>query len=341
MRSLTRSEAAVMGALLADLRGGERERIERAGVPRTTFQTARQRAVSNAWLLERFVPSPRLAEVETVSLIVAQPFAEHHAEVRRPLEQFPGTVVLWDTPETLLAVLFATPRTGAVPWPTSSEALPASVQRGWRVTVGAGGSDLPALFDYEGSWSKNMLTRSAATYPRGLPVPGRSGGLPPAGRAREELLRRVLRIPSAPPDGGAPGPIEEFRIGRMRRRLMASGDLERRFVLDPCQAPPVPERPIERVILVSGLRRAGADPGQLLGALHQRFEVAPFLYAYDPGRVIFAGLSPVRSDGPPRSGSVLAYLRRYLERIEIIREPLASIRTPINHRYDRLWATGS
>src|SRR5579871_33467 len=108
MRSMTRSEVAVVGALLPSLALGERERIRLAQVPRTTYQTVRQRALAQGWIAERYVPCPELVHARVLRLGLLQPFAEHHAGAVARLAADPATVLLWDTPDSILALAVET-----------------------------------------------------------------------------------------------------------------------------------------------------------------------------------------------------------------------------------------
>ncbi len=338
MRGLSRSEVAVLGALLPSVPGGERDRIGFARVPRTTYQSIRQRAFRAGWLEERFVPTPASVGARAVAIALGQPYAERRREILDGLSADPDTVLLWASSDTVLAVTYER-ATGSQVDPEGSEAREdrdPAWRRSCRVRVAGPGSGLPAFFDLEGAWSLSVMDRHPVSYPLGLPFAGAEGNRRRLWDPGQNELHELLSRPFADEDDGRLGPLGRIRIVRRGRRLLASGRVQRRLFLSLGALPPVSDRPIERIVFVTGECRPGTEPGGLLGELVRRARVAPFLFGFDPERILLAGLSPGGSRRADPDVHVLPILQRFMSRIEVIREPIGSLRPILEHRYDRL-----
>ncbi|MGP8074938.1 MAG: hypothetical protein ACLQD9_06740 [Thermoplasmata archaeon] len=92
----------------------------------------------------------------------------------------------------------------------------------------------------------------------------------------------------------------------------------------------------ERLAYVTGETRPDRNPAELFGDLLHRAHVAPFLYAYDKERVLVSALSPAPPGNVERHLPVLSVVQEYLQRIEVVREPIDAMFPLIDHRYDQL-----
>jgi len=75
-RSLTEQEVRVVGFLLEDSAEGERARLQRWQLPRSTYHHIRRRAYAEGWVYDRYLPDPRLLALPWVSFMLVRPFAD-------------------------------------------------------------------------------------------------------------------------------------------------------------------------------------------------------------------------------------------------------------------------
>src|SRR5580700_2463738 len=218
MRSLTRSEAAVLRAVLAEVPGGERRRMQLASVPRTTFQTIRRRALQAGWVRDRIVPFLSPAGIERVRIMLTQPFAEHHAAALMALRDDRSTIFLASSFETIVAVQFhASPAPRSRPPPEIDERW---IRRSWTVQVTAAEGAVPAFYDFEGAWSLSVLGLPPISYPQPLRFhdPVRGDATHRGQAPTREAFQRFLAGPAgAPPGGTGGGPWEAIRQRRRER----------------------------------------------------------------------------------------------------------------------------
>ncbi len=331
MRSLSRAEIRVIRVLLADLPGTERQRFRAAEVPRTTYQTVRGRAFANGWLKERYIPHPSLVGRDRVRLILAQPYAEHWNQSIRAFRSTDGLVLLWASPETLFGVVFERSSTRAWEPPIAPE----SFRRYWTVAPEGEGGGLPAYFDYEGVWSSWTLGSPPLAYPRQV---ARASSSAPAKTREDRVAVRSLLMRPFESIPGRSGIIAQSpaRLSRHERRLIADGRVSHRVLPDFHQIPSVRGFRPERLAYVTGETRPDRNPAELFGDLLHRAHVAPFLYAYDKERVLVSALSPAPPGNVERHLPVLSVVQEYLQRIEVVREPIDAMFPLIDHRYDQL-----
>jgi hypothetical protein len=101
--------------------------------------------------------------------------------------------------------------------------------------------------------------------------------------------------------------------------------------------PTVRGRRIEQVVFVTGRVRAGVPTGALFQELAHGARAVPFVFAFDPNRVLFAGLAPAPVSVKSGRASFMDALGRHAESIEVVREQIDSLVPVIDHRYDRLF----
>ena len=337
MRSLSRSELAVLGALLAQVPGGERGRIRCAGTPRTTYQSVRRRALAQRWVSERWVPGLLPSEFGQVRLRLLQPYAEHHAGIAREVEEDPSAVVAWELPGAVLSV-HADRASGPPPRPLA----PARLRAEATVTVTASSGGLPAFFDFEGAWAGSVLGRPPISYPQPWEFLLADSAERPAlesGTARQAFHRALGERTEAKEPRAGGGPWAAIRQRRWERKLQLEGLLRRRCFLNPEALPPVSEMPGLDEVLVTGLHSDPVAVRSLLLQLYRHAGTAPFLFGWDAERVLFGALaSPARRRGPDRP--ILADLRSVLGKIEIVRAPVGALRQLIPWQFGRPLAAG-
>jgi hypothetical protein len=330
MRSLTEAEARVIRVLLADLPGPERERIIAAGVPRTTYQTIRLRAFINGWLEERYVPDPRMFAAERIRFVVAQPYAERWNESVRVFRALDGLVVLWASPETLFGVIFE--RSSSRDW----SHLPGSdvFRRSWTVAPIVEGAGVVVYFDFEGAWSRWTLDGATVAYPRAFPHAASAFSLSNANRkAVWELSHRPF---SSTVSERSPSLFSSSRLSHRSRRLLSEGWFSHRTLPNLGEIPPVHGYRPDRMVFVTGMIRSGGDPRNLFAALTARGRVAPIIFAYDAERALFLTLAPAPPHVSRDRGPLVELIQDDLEKVEVVREPIDSLFTMVDHRYDRL-----
>lgn len=331
MKSLSDAEARVVRALLADSPGSERARVRDAGVPRTTFQAIRQRAYVHGWLKECYLPRPDLFGVDRVRFLLVQPFSEAWDRSVRLLRAERGTVLLWATPETLLAVIFERGHE----YREERLVIPSTSGRYWSVSTGPDGAGVVSYFDFEGAWSAATCGAATVRYPRGFP------DLRPSARPLSERDRRAVRTLLLRPNVQyyeAPHfpRLRSSRPSHDEVRLLASGWLAHRVVPNLGEIPQHHGHRAERVVFVTGALSPHRSAREFFSSLVTCVRVHPFLFVYDGTRVLFATLSPAPASLAEGRESIADVLRQHLIKIEVVREPISSLSAVVDHRYDRL-----
>jgi hypothetical protein len=329
---------------VADLPEGERERLRRINLPRSTYHAARRRCYAESWVLDRYVPDPVAFGFPWVAFLVARPFADRARDLAQFLSSHPAAVMAAGSPQFVLGVA----------WSESESAARAFVEQparnglaGWSygVVSDARRPFVPVYFDYEGAWAHVTGTPGTTEYPRGLggTPPSESGPDPRARRTSWAALELVHR-PFAAEAEGRPGHLlGTFGLPWSQRRLLESGTVRHRVFLDPGKIPPYQGRAADQLVAITGSLREGQSPSLLLGTLTQASHVFPILLAAGSGRVLILALGRGGGSAPPATPNdferqpPMSKLRDALEGIEIVQESMASVSSYLNHRYDRLF----
>jgi hypothetical protein len=282
--------------------------------------------------MRRYIPDPASVGVDRLRIEVGQPFAEKRAELLAHLARRDGVVVLWDSPGTILAVSFERARMG--------ERGPTDSESGWSrrrvIESSLTGSEVLAYFDYEGAWSRWALGEAPQAYPRGLSR-FENGSSSRLSRFRAEDLAELVRQPISAivEESGGFWPL----AGGLPRRLHGLVDHGRAFpwtIPDFAKIPGLPQRELGSVVLTSGRWATGSAGKQLFQELVSRSRATPFLYSYDANHVVIGLLAPAPLTLTIGRTPISSVLGEFLHEIEVIREPVGSISTVVNHRYDRL-----
>ena len=347
MRFLTEAEGRIIGVLLGASPSSERERLHRAGVPRSTYHAGRRRAYEEGWVEDRYVPDPVRLGYPWVTFVLLRPFADRIEAVSRGWEQDPTNVLSWWSAQLAFGVfLHRTPK--------DSERLVRSLDADraasstTAVTAHLTEPEVPAFFDYEGLWSNLGRLPGTITYPNGLGgnFPGGDGpSTPPTDHqkwAMGELLRRPFAAAAAGRAGHLVGP---FGLPFSQQKMLRDGWVSHRVFLYPSRLPPYQGRSAEQVVFVSGALRKGARPEELFATLTRECRVFPFLFVTHGDRVLLGALG--RTPGtsttegahappdPPRR-AVMPTLQAALEGIDVAQELATQLRVLVDQRFDRL-----
>ncbi|MCI4347012.1 MAG: hypothetical protein L3J97_00120 [Thermoplasmata archaeon] len=344
MRSLTDAEARVLSALVADLPESERERLRRIGLPRSTYHAARRRCYAEGWVSDRYVPDPAAFGYPWVGFVVARPYAERAREMASNLAAAPGAVVIASSSQFALGVSWCASEKSAV---TFANGPAQRGEAGWSYGVACDVTQpsIPVYFDFEGAWSHVTGSAGTAEYPRGLggAAPVEESAVPTARRSNWAALELMHR-PFVTEAEGRPGHLlGTFGLPWSQRRLLESGTIRHRVFLDSGKIPPFQGRSAEQIVAITGELREGQSAATLLATLTQACRVFPLVLAVGSNRVLIVALGQGTS-APARSSptdverqSPMLRLRDALRGIEIAQEETASIRSTLNHRYDRLF----
>ena len=343
VEALTKAEAAVLLSLLgADWRETERHRIRTSGIPRSTYQEAKRRLYQEGYLLNRFIPDPHAFGFDGFRFLVARPFVGEIPTLARQFESDPRTVTLWVGATSLFVVqLFG-------PAPTSEPEGPqglAGTPTGTVLAVNAGVAreQIPIFFDPEGMWARVVGDAGPLRYPRGVPCPGLPDGAPhsPPGPRAGWALRELLARPFATGiEGREPAHLGAPFLPRSERHLLAQGWAAWRVLPALSKTLAHGGREIRQLIVITGRLQPGLRLPQVTGALARRTGSSPILAATDGTQVILVALGGVGArDGRTQSTSVLGTLTATLTDLQIVREDLWALSTPLDLRFDRIPST--
>jgi hypothetical protein len=345
-RRLTPAEGVVIRTLLAARPISEKERIQEADVPPSTYHLARQRVTKEGWVLDRYLPDLVRVGLPTVTFAIGQPYEEKALELQKRWGDDPSNVLLWSGPQTLFGVFVG--RTSSWKGPEKKGfGTDGGLRRGITLTADSRDYGIPVYFDFEASWNRLLGTSTSQAYPHpwfsGTGVEGsedEEGASPTLSPGALATVNNLVRRPfEAEAAGKAAVKASPFFAPRSQQRALESGWVERRLFLDPLKVPPVQGQEIQRVVLIHGQLLPDRRPQGLLHQLLEDCRVTPFLVATDWKSVLLGALSPVPAAAGTASSSrasVSFVLQRYLQNIEVFREPVQGLSPRVNHRYDRL-----
>jgi hypothetical protein len=339
VRELTQAEARVIAGLLGSSGATERDRLRRIAVPRSTYHAARRRAYVEGWLRDRYLPQPERLGFPVALVVVARPFVDRGPGLLDRWSAVPSSVYVAAGTELVLGVFLE--RNSAEAERRSTELLDGNAAS-WHRAIAADlhGPSVPVYFDYEGLWSHLAEIEGTVAYPRGLGGTAASEEAAPLTPhqlwAAGELLRRPFAAEREGKGGHLVGPLG---LPFSQQRMIAQGTVSHRVFLDPARLPSFHGHAADQLVVVSGSWKRGARPEGLFRTLTQECRVFPFLYVLDGSRAILGALggsgpAPVLATAPRRP--VLPTLQESLEGIEVTQVPVASLRTLVDHRYDRL-----
>jgi hypothetical protein len=338
VRFLTESEIVVLRSLLQSEPRSEREKIEAAGLPRRTYQVARQRAYAQGWVYDRFIPNPAYFGINYATFAVCRPFSEAFSRVSQSLEENDGTVVLWTGEETIFAVMLhpdvGSMEASAILNSISSSSIPDAL-----ITVDLRKASVPVYFDFEAVVATIGNLERVGAYPRSLP--SREPTLPTrvqqhANRStRNDIATLPTENPTVGPEGGRYGPR---RLSRTQYRLWARGILDFRTFLDPARFPGYGGRTIGKAVLIRGRLKSGRKAEGLFQTIMGKTSLRPFLYVTDDNFVLLgsSALDPTRPAIPGGGPSNQVVFESFLERIEAYRLPIGGLTARVQQRFNRV-----
>lgn len=340
--SLSETEARVGAQLLGAGLEAEEERIRATPFARSTYQEAKRRLYARGWLYDRYVPAPSVVGCRQVSFLLARPFAEKLGETARQFQQDPSVVHCWEAEEFLVAVLFHRA-------PSELRSLRSRLEQGefggepFLLTVDPREPTVPVYFDWEGVWCRWTGSPGPVRFPRPLPTYlARSESATPARPpppALGPLLARPLEASDTTRALHLRGPAT---LPRSQRRLLLAGQAEWRVLPDLTRLPEYRGVRLSHLFLVRAQLRRGVRLLDLYRGLLQERGVHPFLLASDRDQVLLGTVQATLAGEPrpeqaqaARDGLVQA-LATHLEGLQTTRLPAEQLRSPVDHRYDRL-----
>jgi hypothetical protein len=286
------------------------------------------------WVIRRFVPDPTLVGVVRIRFQVGQPFAERRADLLSHLARMEDVVVLWDSPGTIFSVAFERSHLDGH-GPVDEEV---GWARRWVIEPSLLDGGALAYFDFEGAWSRWALGEAPRAYPRGLTtVPSESRLSRPNLRAKDlvELVERPFSKSKAKAGGFWPFGGD---LPRHLRNLVDRGLALPLTIPDLARIPGPERQALTSVVFASGIWASDCAGQQLFRELGSRCRATPFLYVFDTNRVLLGFLAPAPSTLAKGRTPIASVLGEFLREIEVIREPVGSVSTVVNHRYDRLFS---
>ncbi|MCI4336017.1 MAG: hypothetical protein L3K17_02305 [Thermoplasmata archaeon] len=343
MRALTEAEGRVIAVLLGGAGTSERERLRRAGIPRSTYHAARKRAYEEGWLKDRYIPDPARLGYPIATFAIVRPYVDHLDELVGAWSALAENMLTWASPQIVLGVFVHPTRAAA------EKSLARVLPEGWSrwqhvVHVDLTGPSVPVYFDYEGLWAHLAGLVGTATYPNGLggSADGITGELSRHQRwAASELVHRPFVAEATGRAGHLVGPLG---VPFSQQKMLRAGWVVHRVLLDPARVPPYRGRAADQLTLIMGELRADVRPEVLFATLTRECRVFPFLYVTDGARLLIGALG--RTPGAPEASSieprrpVMATLQSALQGIEVLGESAAGFRAVVEHRYDRLFPSG-
>jgi len=342
VRSLTDAEGRVIAVLLGAATANERERLRRVGTPRSTYHAARRRAYAEGWLRDRYVPDPGYFDYAVVTFAVLRPFADRVDDLADRWSRDTANVLSWTSAQVALGVFFHRDQAAATTFADQvTDAKLASAVT--LLAADANGPTIPVYFDYEGLWTHMTHLEGNLAYPTGLGgrrADGPEGPtkLTPHQRwAATELVRRPFEGEEHGRAGHLVGP---FGLPFSQQNALRRGWVTHRVFVEPSVVPPFQGRSADQLVLITGSLRTSARPERLFAALTRECRVFPFLFVASHGRLLLGALGRGTAGGATADTTerrpVMATLQESLEGIEVVQEPVASFRTVVDHRYDRL-----
>jgi hypothetical protein len=339
MRDISRTEAAVVRCLLAAQRGGEKERIQASGLPRSTYQQVQKRVYESGWLRDRFVPNPSALGISAVTFALARPYSEKLARTSRAWREVRSNVCLWTGHESIMGVFFGSLSRSDLEGGAASDGVPNSTGS-WVITVDPRAASIPAYFDFEGAWASFSELKGTLTYPQ--PLLGRPISVKEKSEnvLTAEEKGRLASLVARPFREDAEGSrVPPYFLPRSERRMLNKGWAEHRTFLEITQLPTYEGRSLHGLAWVHGTLLPERKSLEVFRALAGQCRVYPFLFVSDGIQVLFGAVSLVPSPDttifrgrPP----VLETLSEYMSNIETIRESTETLSLGVDHRYDRL-----
>ncbi len=339
---LSENDVRVVSSLLGSTLGSGEDRMRDSGLARSSYRISKRRLYEAGVVEDRYLPRPGLVGTRWVTFLLSRPFADRVGEVAGSLLSNPRSVVVLSGTHMVFSTLYHSSA-------SEREEFEQEVHDGKLGTpiallhVDGQEPDVPVYFDFEGAWSRFRGGTGTQGYPRALP---RASGDRPRRRGifggGLGALSSLLKRPFEAEEGGRPqhltGPDS---LTRSQRRLLEEAQVEWRVLLSLTNPPRHKGGELADVLFTKGRLRPGVTASSMLNALVSEADLHPFLLAGDGTTALMgtlAGKAPQTaesSSSDPRP-SVLPVVTRYLQDLEVLREPIGTLQAPLWHRYDRL-----
>ncbi len=339
-RTLTLSDNAVrvMTSLLGSTPGTVQSRIRASGLSDSSYRLAQKRLYDSELVDDRYLPVPSALGLHRVSFVLMRPFTDRIREISQLISSEPGAAVVLSGTQIVLGTVFHASEEGAD-------------ELREKLSSGPGGSVLaflsldpqeprvPVYFDFEGAWAHFVGIKGTVHYPRPLPMgPGPSRWGRGASLVGSSASLQLLRRPFPEFNGGRPSHlVGPATLPGSQRRLLVRGLVEWRVMLRPGVVPTCGNRSITHLIVTRGTLRDPNGLPALFSDLAGSCRVFPFLVASDGSEVLIGSLGTgFEAVAQSRRRAVLPVISRHLGNLEVVRESMASVKTPLWHRYERL-----
>jgi len=337
LREISRAQSIVVDELLAGPRASG-NRPPEDHVPRRTRHRIRHRLYSLGWLKDRYVPDPSALGRPIITFAISQPFTDRLPQMIASWRSQDECVHLWASGGTLFGV-FLNRRTEESR-PLVSRLSDYQMARSeYFLSCDSSVASVPVFFDFEASWAQLTGLQGTLGYPHSLPSGAARVVTPARVLSSRDAAAMVRMLSRGFVAGGGNEPFPRLALLGREGRLLSNGLLEPRTILDPIACAHSASDFPRSITLMHGNLVEHQAPLDLFGALLGEGGVNPFLFATDGGSVLLAYLSD-RANGQDLAqqglGSMaLPAVQVFLERIVTLREPLQTLTTILDHRYDR------
>ncbi len=334
MRELTDAEYRTLLAVLSYPEETEQSRLRRSGLPSSTYHVAKRRLYELGWASDRWVPQPGPLGLRGVEITLSRPFSGDRGPLEARLQEDATCVLLWSGVHCVLSVRFLRSE-GAPTGKRAVRPMPAELAR-LEVLREDPTAMLPVYFDFAGLWAHFGAEAPPEGYPRGLDL--RSPAV--SAQERHAALQALLRGNEPEAHWTAHRWTSLLRLPRSQRRAVQRGTISAWTFPQLSEIPPMEGRRIGEVIFVVGSTHKGG-PTDLLNALTKECGVFPFLFVSAGGRTLVGGVGQTSGRSPGRvtlrsaRRPVLGVVHQHLEQVEILIEPVESLRAIVPHRYGR------
>ncbi|MDE1819982.1 MAG: hypothetical protein KGI98_03900 [Euryarchaeota archaeon] len=339
-RTLTLSENAirVAASLLGSTPGTVRQRVRASGLSDSSYRLAQKRLYESGLVEDRYLPVPSALGLNRVSFVLARPFTDRIQETSQLISSEPGAVVVLTGTQLVLGTVFHASEEGA---DQLRARLSSHVGGGVLAFLSLDPKEprVPVYYDFEGAWAHFVGLRGTVHYPRPLPIgPGPSRWGRRASLIGASASLQLLRRPFPEMNGGRPSHLAgPATLPGSQRRLLEHGLVEWRVSLHPGVVPKYDNRSIAHLIMTRGTLRDQDGLPDLFSVLVGRCGVFPFLVASDGSQVLIGSLGTgLQAGAQSPHRAVLSTISRHLGNLEVVREPMESVRAPLWQRYDRL-----
>ena len=295
--------------------------------------------------MDRYLPAPEILGAGLLSFALVRPYADRAARLVADSVADPCTFLVW-AGEAAVLVVFGSVNQAQAERVRARLGDPIAGHLDLLLSIDLREQSVPIFFDFEGAWVRCAGLIASTAYPQGLPRIQRSNL--PGGEVKlsENELRALAALLESPRHSlssvrsivgqpSASGSLAE-------RRIIQRGWVQPRSFLNPRAVARTIDGFPSHLVFVHGRWKNGAKGPELQYELQSACGVSPFLFVSSEQAALIGMLAvgtgtslTARGVGRP---AVLETLQRFLERIEVLREPLARLNSSVEHRYARLLA---